>query len=253
MCSGANCSNTHNIISSMAPHEFNVILRTTMDEFNVLPRTNGGFHWNHHLVNWSCFKNDRTSLSSNDPSLVPLFTKSIINSYHFQFMLILLDYTFLSIWFTTIYHHPLQFLFIQFLWFVPQMQTWIFLFWQSLLGPHSQVSGLCPGVISTVIYIVHYSTTTHFWCQFLWNYQSAQKPMKYFVSLPFELVNISFQLFIFQMHDAIIDIIFDITNKYARGWNTKETQSLNMVLVFINAANWDSIHEQMTIWCEIRI
>ena len=40
LCSGANCSNTHNIISSMAPHEFNVILRTTTDEFNVLPRTN---------------------------------------------------------------------------------------------------------------------------------------------------------------------------------------------------------------------
>ena len=35
-CSGANCSNTHNIISSIAPYEFNVILRTTMDEFNVL-------------------------------------------------------------------------------------------------------------------------------------------------------------------------------------------------------------------------
>ena len=35
--SGVNCSNTHNIISSMAPHEFNVILRTTTDEFNVLP------------------------------------------------------------------------------------------------------------------------------------------------------------------------------------------------------------------------
>ena len=28
LCSGANCSNTHNIISSMAPHEFNVIPRT---------------------------------------------------------------------------------------------------------------------------------------------------------------------------------------------------------------------------------
>ena len=39
LCSGANCSNTHNIISSMAPHEFNVILRTTTDEFNVIPRT----------------------------------------------------------------------------------------------------------------------------------------------------------------------------------------------------------------------
>ena len=32
-------SNTHNIISSMAPHEFNVVLRTCMDEFNVIPRT----------------------------------------------------------------------------------------------------------------------------------------------------------------------------------------------------------------------
>ena len=30
------CSNTHNIISSMAPHEFNVVPRTTTDEFNVL-------------------------------------------------------------------------------------------------------------------------------------------------------------------------------------------------------------------------
>ena len=39
LCSGANCSNTHNIISSMAPHKFNVVLRTTTDEFNVLPRT----------------------------------------------------------------------------------------------------------------------------------------------------------------------------------------------------------------------
>ena len=39
LCSGANCSNTHNIISSMAPHEFNVVLRTTTDKFNVLPRT----------------------------------------------------------------------------------------------------------------------------------------------------------------------------------------------------------------------
>ena len=34
LCSGANCSNTHNINSSMAPHEFNV-LRTTTDEFNT--------------------------------------------------------------------------------------------------------------------------------------------------------------------------------------------------------------------------
>ena len=30
---------THNIISLMAPHEFNFILKTTTDEFNVIPRT----------------------------------------------------------------------------------------------------------------------------------------------------------------------------------------------------------------------
>ena len=35
----SNCSKTHNIFSSMAPHEFSVILRTTTDEFNVLSRT----------------------------------------------------------------------------------------------------------------------------------------------------------------------------------------------------------------------
>ena len=38
-CSNADCSITHNIISSMAPHEFNVVLRTTTDEFNVIPRS----------------------------------------------------------------------------------------------------------------------------------------------------------------------------------------------------------------------
>ena len=36
LCSDANCSNTHNIIPLMAPHECNVILRTTTDEFIVI-------------------------------------------------------------------------------------------------------------------------------------------------------------------------------------------------------------------------
>ena len=39
LCSSANCSNTHNIISLMAPHKFSIILRTTKDEFNILSRT----------------------------------------------------------------------------------------------------------------------------------------------------------------------------------------------------------------------
>ena len=37
LCSGTICGNTHKIISSMVPHEFNVILSTT-DEWKVLPR-----------------------------------------------------------------------------------------------------------------------------------------------------------------------------------------------------------------------
>ena len=36
-CGGTNCSNTHNIISLMAPHEISVIPRATTDEFKVLP------------------------------------------------------------------------------------------------------------------------------------------------------------------------------------------------------------------------
>ena len=35
-CCGANCSQTHNIISLLVPDEFNVIIRTTTDEFNCL-------------------------------------------------------------------------------------------------------------------------------------------------------------------------------------------------------------------------
>ena len=34
-----NCSQTHGIISLLVPHELNVIIRTTMDEFDVIPRT----------------------------------------------------------------------------------------------------------------------------------------------------------------------------------------------------------------------
>ena len=40
LCSGTNCNNTHNHShSSIAPHEFNFILGTTTDEFNVIART----------------------------------------------------------------------------------------------------------------------------------------------------------------------------------------------------------------------
>ena len=35
----AQIAETLSIISQMAPREFNVVLRTTTDEFNILPRT----------------------------------------------------------------------------------------------------------------------------------------------------------------------------------------------------------------------
>ena len=87
--------NTHTIISSMASHEFNVILRTTTDGFNVLPRTLArvvtekscvchimpilsDLHWPPvcHRINFNCYYNIQgfALCSSNSHCIsLPLF------------------------------------------------------------------------------------------------------------------------------------------------------------------------------------
>ena len=78
---GANCSNIHNIISSMAPHEFNVILRTTTDEFNILPRTfhlyirfNLNLLQQHSLDIENCYLNTNSYIGNPKQNYLPVLT-----------------------------------------------------------------------------------------------------------------------------------------------------------------------------------